>query len=382
MRSVHFVHSFSKLSETFIYDYITSLKAQQVDVRVLTFSHLNQNERPFEPVEVVDLPWWNMRRIWNISRDRLLGKDTETSAWPVYQKKLKKIISEQSPDVLHAHFGTMGVLLEPVARELNIPLVVTFYGYDISELASKSNWKKAYRRLAETAYITVLSEEMKARAIDLGFSQEQTKVIHLGTKLNEVEYQLPSHPIRHFISVGRLSEKKGHLDTLQAFKEILRQSDENLKLSIIGEGEDREKLVSYIKYNDLEQNISLLGSIPHAEVIKYLHEADAFILNSKTASGGDKEGTPTVLVEAQAAGLPCISTVHSGIPEIIPPENHHLLAEEGNISQITANIRKLIEAPQDEIKEISRLGRKQVEEAFDVMGEAEKFKILYKQLSL
>lgn len=381
MSVIHFVHSFSKLSETFIYDYITSLKAQKVDVRVFTFNHLNQDERPFEPVHVVGLPLWNLNRIWNIMRDWSLGRDTQISSWPVYQRKLKRMISEQSPDVVHAHFGPMGVLLEPVVRELNIPLVVTFYGYDISEMTNKPYWKKAYRELAETAgCITVLSKEMKARATDLGFSEEQTKVIHLGTNLDSIKYQSPSYPVRHFLSVGRLSEKKGHLDTLKAFKTILKQTDESLRLTIIGEGEDRERLELYIESNDLQEHISLIGSAPHSEVIRYLNKSDAFILNSKTASAGDREGTPTVLVEAQAAGLPCISTFHSGIPEIIPSQNHRFLAEEGNIPQIISNIESLIAAPEDEIREISRRGRKRVEEAFDVMGEAKKFKELYKQL--
>ncbi|MEL7835184.1 glycosyltransferase [Fodinibius sp. Rm-B-1B1-1] len=382
MRSIHFVHSFSKLSETFIYDYVTSLQSQEVDVEVLTFHHLNEQERPFEPVTTVSLPWWNVGRIWNIARDILLGRDTETSAWPVYRKRLTKLFLDKKPDVLHAHFGPMGVLLAPVAKELNIPLIVTFYGYDISEIINQDYWQKAYRDLSEVAdYVTVLSEEMKGRALDIGFAEDQVKVVHLGTRVDNITYRSPSYPMTKFLSIGRLAEKKGHLDTLQAFKEVLDRSDRVLQLNIIGDGDLRQELEEYIQRNNLQDHVQLLGRLPHSKVVEQLQKADAFVLNSKTAASGDKEGTPTVLVEAQAAGLPCISTFHSGIPEIIPEENHQFLAEEGNIEQIIANMMKLLEVSEEEVTEVSKLGRKRVEEAFDVAGEAAKFKQLYQELT-
>lgn len=381
MRSTHFIHSFSKLSETFIYDYVTSLQKQGVDVNIITFSRLNKNERPFESVTTLSLPWWNIQRIWNIARDIILGFNTETSAWPVYRERLKKMCLEEKPDILHAHFGPMGVLLAPVAKELNIPLVVTFYGYDISEIIRQDFWLEAYKKLADlAARITVLSEEMKERALKTGFAEDQIEVIHLGTKIDEIAYQVPSYPITHFLSIGRLSEKKGHFDTLKAFHNVLQNTDRPLRLSIIGDGEDRSKLETYIQSKGLQNNVSMLGSMPHSNVIKYLYEVDAFVLNSKTAASGDREGTPTVLIEAQAAGLPCISTFHAGIPEIVPVENHRFLAEEGNVPQIISNMQNLLAASEEEIKEISRLGRQRVENAFDITGEAAKFKKLYKQI--
>jgi len=380
MRSVHFVHSFSKLSETFIYDYITSLQ-QHVEVEVITFNHLNKEERPFKKVSTLSLPWWNMRRIWNIARDTLLGNDTETSAWPVYRQRLKSMFLNQKPDVLHAHFGPMGVLLAPVARELDIPLVVTFYGYDISELLRQKSWQQAYQRLANVAsYVTVLSEEMKTRALEAGFGKQQTKVVHLGTRINNITCHTPGYPIKKFLSIGRLADKKGHLDTLKAFRLVLQEVGHQIQLDIIGDGDMRGDLQEYIHENNLGDNVRLLGRLPHSKVVEHLNEADAFVLNSKTAASGDKEGTPTVLVEAQAAGLPCISTSHSGIPEILPKENHRFLADEGDIEQIASNMIKLLEASEKEVKEISKLGRKRVEEAFDVAGEAEKFRQLYEEL--
>ncbi|WP_340105373.1 glycosyltransferase [Rhodohalobacter sp. 8-1] len=381
MHTVHFSHSFSKLSETFIYDYLTSLQKQDVRVEVITFNHLNKQERPFNGVRELSLPLWNVPRIWNLSRDKMLGRKTEVSAWPVYRKRLKKMLQKKKPDVLHAHFGPMGAFLAPVAEELNIPLVVTFYGYDISELLKDEYWRQSYRNLSRVAArITVLSEEMKTRAIGAGFSEEQTKVVHLGTKIDDIVYRKPSYPVRRFLSVGRLSEKKGHLDSITAFKSVLNKSKASLRFSIIGEGGDRQEIKSFIDSQNLTDCVELLGSLPHSQVISHLYIADAFVLNSKTSRSGDKEGTPTVLAEAQAAGLPCLSTFHSGIPEMIPDKNHRFLTEEGDVAGIATNMERLLDASEEEIQAISRAGRKHVEKEFDVNREAAKFKSIYQQL--
>lgn len=382
MYTVHFCHTFSKLSETFIYDYVTSLQKIGVDNEVFTLNQVNRNDRPFERVNELKLSPWNIQRLWNLSTDLLLNRKTEVSSWPAYRKKLIDIFSNKRPDILHAHFGPMGVLLEPVAEKLDIPLVVTFYGYDISQLLKQELWQKAYGDLSGTvSKVTVLSEEMKQRALKAGFSEEHVEIVHLGTNIHAVKYQAPSFPVTHFISVGRLSEKKGHMDSIEAFGKVLKESSEPLYFRIIGEGEDRGQIEAFINSLNLNEHVKLLGGLPHDQVIEKLHEADAFILHSKAARSGDMEGTPTVLAEAQAAGLPCLSTYHSGIPEMIPEQNHRFLAREGDVNGIVENLHELLKVSEGELLDISKRGRKHVEYSFDIENESQKFKNIYEALS-
>ena len=382
MRTVHFSHSFSKLSETFIYDYVTGLQNHGVDTHVITLNRVNANDRPFKNVQQINLNLLNPERLIRRGADFIRNKSMETSSWPVYRKKLRRILSDLDPDIIHAHFGPMGVLISPVASSLRIPVIITFYGYDISEYALDSYWQEQYKELAtHTDAVTVLSEQMKSEAVELGFSDEQTKVIHLGTDLSRFPRKSISHPVRKFVSVGRLSEKKGHIDGIKAIQKAKKETGLSLELTIIGEGNHRENLQEYISEHDLDDSVSLAGSLPNSDVIDMLYESDAFILCSKTAAKGDKEGTPTVLIEAQAAGLPCISTYHSGIPEIIPEKNHDLLAPEGDVNSISECIKTLVTASEAYVSDHIRLGRERVEREFNIKEETLKFKRLYKRLA-
>lgn len=381
MRSLHFVHSFSTLTETFVYDYVINLEKHCVDTHVMTFNRVNEDTRPFKLVHRVSLPLLNPERMWMKTKALLQGKPFETSAWPLYRRKIKEVIRQIQPDVIHAHFGPMGVLLAPVSSEMNLPLVVTFYGYDISEYARDDYWKNEYRRLANIAdIVTVLSEQMKTDAIEIGFSEDQLDVVHLGTDINAIKQKQLSAPVRRFLSVGRLSEKKGHLDSVKALHQAIQLTNLPIHLDIIGGGKEKKSIANYIQTNNLQNHVHLLGKKSHMEVINHLTHYDAFILSSKIASNGDKEGTPTVLIEALAAGLPCISTFHSGIPEIIPKEDHDLLAPEGDINSISNRIQKLITESKEEVQQRGDRGRQKVEKAFDIKKEALKFKTIYESL--
>lgn len=380
MKVVHFCHSFSPLSETFIYNYIMGLEEHNIENYILTLQRVNKSDRPFDnsKEEVVTLKFWNIFRIWSIIRDHISGKNTETSSWPEYRKKLKKKLARLNPDIVHAHFGPMGVLINPVCKALKIPLFVTYYGYDISQYAGDEFWVNHYQNLAETVGgVTVLSSMMKEEILDVGFQDDKVHVVHLGVNLDQFSYSPPPESLREFLSVGRLSDKKGHLDTIKSFKKVLEREDRHLKLKIVGEGPDRVLLQKYIKDQKLEEYIELKGSLTHSEVAKEMKKADAFILCSKTAASGDREGTPTVLIEAMASGLPCISTFHSGIPEIFPEQNHIFLAQEADVESIAYCIEKLLSCSKDELKKVSKAGRQRIEESFNVMKETQKLKTLY-----
>jgi glycosyltransferase involved in cell wall biosynthesis len=296
------------------------------------------------------------------------------------RERLEAAIQEIEPDVIHAHFGPQGVRIAPVARSLGIPLVVTFYGSDLSAKTENEFWVEKYRELWPQAdAVTVLSDEMKGRAEELGCPSSKLRVVHLCRDLEEFSFRPPNDPVQNILFVGRLVPKKAPLDAVRAVQ-LANERGADLHLDIIGEGPLRESVSEYVEKEGLNE-VALHGRIPSTEVVDHMQAADAFILPSKVAPNGDREGTPTVLVEAQAVGLPCVTTQHAGIPEMIPDQNQDLLCSEGNIEAMSEALVNLSDASVDTIVCRAEHGRQKVEEEFDLSTEVQKLRELYREVS-
>lgn len=376
MTVAHVCDSFSSVSETFIYDFIMEEHRQGVDAQVLTFQRVNEDDRPYPHVTEMPAPSrWNVRRIVGELSARM-GMDS-ADVWPQRRERIERVLRQIEPDIVHAHFGTIGGIVRPVAEALGLPLVVTFYGKDASKAPSHRTWQREYPRLWKSVdAVTVLSEEMRDTVEDLGCPSEKIDVIHLSRNLDTFSFRLPQPPVRTFLSVGRLTEKKGHRDGIRALKQVTRVHP-NVRLQVVGDGPLCDDLDAAVRRQELKGSVELLGRQPNSAVADAMREADAFLLCSKTAPDGDREGTPTVLVEAQAVGLPCVSTRHAGIPEMIPAANHHLLAPEGDADAIADRMRAVIEASEDQLHAIARAGRERVEQKFDLTSEVRRLRRVY-----
>jgi glycosyltransferase involved in cell wall biosynthesis len=380
MRVLHFAESFSLLSETFIYDYVTELERQGVDNHVVTLNRQNEEARPFPKVYEVDAPGrWHPLRLWHRLRLRNEQKPSRVSFWPQLRNRIADVASTVRPDVIHAHFGPAGVIVAPVAERLGIPLVVTFYGYDVSSLPKETFWEEKYDDLwPRVDGVTVLSEEMRERVVRFGCPSDRIEVVHLSRDLKEFSFRPPTRPVERVLFVGRLVPKKAPLDAIQAVQQANEQGAD-LTLDMVGDGPLLEKARRYVKEHDLSDTITIHGRLPNAEVAEHMRTADAFLLPSKTASNGDREGTPTVLVEAQATGLPCVATRHAGIPEMIPEANHKLLAPEGDIALLADSLHALKGSSARDLREIAECGRQKVERDYSLSGEVHHLQRMYRE---
>jgi len=381
MRVLHFAKSFSPLSETFIYDYVTEVERQGVDNHVVAFKRKNPERRPFPKVDIVERPnRWHPRRLWRRALVPLgIGK-ARTTDWPQIYDRLETVVRRVRTDVIHAHFGPAGVLMAPVAERLNVPMILTMYGYDISSLPEESFWRGAYDDLwPRSEAVVVLSSEMKGTARDLGCPEEKLRVVHLSRDLDRFPYRPPEPPVESVLFVGRLVPKKAPLDAVQAVEHTNEQGA-NLHLDLVGDGPLREDVERFVHGQDLADTVTVHGRVPNAEVNERMQGADVFLLPSKTASNGDREGTPTVLVEAQAVGLPCVTTRHAGIPEMIPEANHDLLTDEGDVAGLAARLVRLSSQPPDALTQVAKRGRMKVEREFSVSSQARELHELYKRV--
>jgi colanic acid/amylovoran biosynthesis glycosyltransferase len=248
-------------------------------------------------------------------------------------------------------------------------LVTTFYGYDMSMLPREARWQDRYAELFATGDLFLVEgPNMRAALIELGCPPWKVRIQRIGIDLALVPFRprgpAIGRPVR-LLFCGRFTEKKGLLDALEAVA-MVRARHPRVELSVIGDGEERSRVERAIESLDLTDSVRLLGLRPYEVVRRELAAADILLAPSRTASNGDTEGgAPTILLEAQAAGLPVVATTHADIPFVVVAGKSGLLAPEGNLPALAECLESLLDTP-ERWAEMGRAGRRHVEQEHDI----------------
>lgn len=235
--------------------------------------------------------------------------------------------------VIHAHMGTQGYYAIPLAAKLKKPLVVTFYGSDMSDVPKLPGWHKKYLKLFKVvSKIIVEGPFMKSKMVELGCPEDKIEIVKIGIPLNHLQFNYrPKYSnsiCLNILMCANFYPKKGYLKALNALKILKDQEELAFTVDIIGSGPMLKQIQDLIKTNSLEKNVKLLGSKSLDEIYRLSKDYHVFFHPSETApDGGSEGGAPTIIIEMQALGLPIISTKHADIPNIIPVENHFLSDE-------------------------------------------------------
>ena len=189
----------------------------------------------------------------------------------------------------------------------------------------------------------VRSKSMKKKLIALGCVEKKI-AIHGSSidvlKYGNIQHSCNSHLFqskKKILFVGRLIEKKGIIDLVNSV-DILGDC---FSLTIIGEGKLKEEIEKIVAEKNLKSRVKICPFMSHYKLLEQYSKYDVFVLPSKEAKDGDSEGIPVVLMEAMMSKVPVISTVHSGISELIEDEvDGYLLGEVSPLS--LANIIKFV----------------------------------------
>lgn len=149
-------------------------------------------------------------------------------------------------------------------------------------------------------------------------------------------------PVR-FVTIGRAVAKKGFDDLLDALAKL--PTSLNWRLTHIGGGEKLKALQAQAQALGLDDRIVWAGPKAQDEVIAALRAADLFVLPSKEAGDGDRDGLPNVVMEAASQGLPIVATDFAGIPEFVREGVEGLLVPPGDVAALAAALGELAEAP-------------------------------------
>jgi colanic acid/amylovoran biosynthesis glycosyltransferase len=293
-------------------------------------------------------------------------------------------LKKEKAVLIHAHYGNEGVEMLPVKKGLRLPLITTFYGYDLSRLPRQEKWRAAYKDLFYHGDLFLVEgNHMRRTLIALGCPPDKIRIQHLGIDLTKFEYQ--EHGIKggekvKILFCGRFMEKKGLIYALQAVKSVAKKYH-NLEFKVIGDGELRPEIESFIAQHNMGRFVTLLGYQPHQVFAQEAHSAHVLVQPSVTAKDGDSEGgAPIVLLEAQASGLPVISTLHCDIPEYVLDGRSGFLVPEGDSTALAEKLEYLIENP-NLWAQMGEIGREHVEKNYNVDEQVKKLERIYHELA-
>jgi colanic acid/amylovoran biosynthesis glycosyltransferase len=265
----------------------------------------------------------------------------------LYRLAKLRVVSRRY-DVLHTHFGPVGNSFR-FARELwRAPLLVSFHGYDFTTVPRQQG-PAVYKKLFFNAdLVTVNSDYMGKKLQPLGCSPDKIRKLSYGIDLQKYPFRprtlAGDEPVR-IVTIGRLVEKKGIEYVIRALAQVVRRHP-HLRYDVIGDGPLRGQLQQLAREQSVGGIVQFHGALNGDAIRALLDQAHLFVLASVTAQDGDQEGTPVSLLEAQAAGLPVISTQHSGIPEIVLDGESGWLVPERDADALAERLNRLMEHPE------------------------------------
>lgn len=300
-----------------------------------------------------------------------------------YPDCFERFIRERGIGLLHAHFGEAGCSALRLKRRVGISLVTTFYGVDASRLLRTPGMQEALKRLfLEGDLFLALGEDMARRLRAAGCPAEKVRIQHLGVDVEQIAFRPRGWPGNServaLLTCGRLVEKKGVLDAIEAFARLADRW-KNLDFRIVGGGPLRPAVEQAVRRMNLQDRVVLRGALPHAEALEEMQKAHLFLLPSLTASDGDMEGTPTVLLEAQASGVPVVSTYHADIPEVVLDGETGFLVPERDSRALAGRLDHLLRHP-DIWPDVGQAGRRHIEQHYNIHREVPKLEAIYSDL--
>lgn len=375
----HFRRVWFKRTETFLHTAICSARRS----RPLLIGHERTNAEEF-PVDapVVELcppgSWAERRNHW---RARHLRGALEA---PLGGPRARRSVRRHQARVLHAHFGTTGVAVLPLARRSRLPLVTTFYGEDVSRLGRDPIWRGRYTELfAVGARFLVEGPCMREALVELGCPIEKTALQPICIDTSRYPFRArgaPTGGTPRLFFCASFREKKGLHFALEAVARARREHP-GLIFRVAGDGPGLRAVEADIDRLELRDCTQLLGFVSHARMLEEMDAADLFLQPSVTARNGDSEGgAPTTLLEAQACGLPVIATTHADLPHVVAPGESALLAPERDASALAAHLLTLLKAP-ERWAAMGEAGREHVERFHDAERGATGLDDLYLELA-
>lgn len=291
---------------------------------------------------------------------------------------LARTVRERGIRHLHAHFGTIATTVSRLAAAMaGITYSFTAHAKDIFHESVRP--EDFSSKLEDAAAIVTVSD------YNLEYLSERhpsiaERLVHInnGLDLEQFPYSDPADRQPLVLGVGRFVEKKGFTYLIEACAEVVERLPE-ARCEIIGVGVLEDELRAQIDRLGLRDSVILPGPQPQGEVRAKLRQASVLAAPCVLASDGDRDGLPTVLLEAMAIGTPVVSTDITGIPEVLEDGVTGLAVPQKDPSALAAACLRLLEGAELR-KTLSVHARQLIEDRFDIRQNSRELRDLFRRI--
>jgi glycosyltransferase involved in cell wall biosynthesis len=289
--------------------------------------------------------------------------------------EVRKLIREFKPDILHAHYATSCGSI--AAFSGFHPFIMSVWGDDIKEFPLKSPLHKWLigKVLRSADKITATSRMLAQSANRLLRAKREISVIPFGVDLKQYKFKSREKAKEvHIGTVRNLMPKYGLEFLIKAFAD-LKNSGNEIRLTVVGDGELRPKLEALTLELKMGEFIRFAGFVPNHKVVDYLHKFDIFAIPSV----GEGETFGVAAVEAMATGLPVVASRIGGLPEVVDHDINGLLIQPGDVQSLALALKAYIDDPELRL-EHGLKGREKVENFYNWNENAKLMEDIYDEV--
>lgn len=293
-----------------------------------------------------------------------MGRSIDPRKDYIAYKKMKRLIADFKPDIVHSHAAKPGAIGRMAARAMNVPVIVhTYHGHVFHSYFHPLKTKlfiNIERKLGRKtdAIVAISQQQKKELTMDFNIAAENKfRVIPLGLDLDKFQANREEkrqafrssfgiHDGEVVLTItGRLVPIKNQVLFLDGIKHLLQNSQQKIKAFIVGDGESRMQLeekarklgVGFSTEKDTLHNQPLVFTSWRNDIDHINAGSDIIVLTSFN------EGTPVSLIEAQAAGKPVVSTRVGGIGDVVKENETGLLSDTNDTITFCNNLLRMTE---------------------------------------
>ncbi|WP_410751532.1 colanic acid biosynthesis glycosyltransferase WcaL [Citrobacter sp. U14242] len=394
MKVSFFLLKFPLSSETFVLNQITAFIDMGHDVEIIALyqGDLDNTHASYVDYRLGEKTRWLLKepagRLAKLKyrTTTILQGITRTATWKAlnvsrYGDEARNLILASicaltpralQADVFIAHFGPAGVTAAKL-RELGVlrgKIATVFHGIDVSHRDILVRYTPEYQKLFQRGDLMLpISNLWAGRLRNMGCPPHKIAVSRMGidmTRFTPREVKAPGTPLE-ILSVARLTEKKGLHVAIEACRQ-LKARGISFRYRILGIGPWERRLRTLIEQFQLDDVIEMSGFKPSHQVKEMLEQADVFLLPSVTGIDGDMEGIPVALMEAMAVGIPVVSTVHSGIPELVESGKSGWLAPENDAQALAERLATVSVLNTEQVRPVVECAREKIAADFNQLA--------------